>query len=289
MLLLTLASTLLLANSVAAHGGVLAYTIEGKKYTGYGVKSLQDQDRFTTTKPGSSIQRAWTEIRPVRNPSSKDIACNKPGAPAKISASVAAGRSVTAHWNSKAEGNPWPHAGGPITVYMTECKGDCSTWADPSEGEWFKIFQAGLLSGTVGHGKWGTNEMMANGFKVTTKIPPGLKPGNYLVRHETINLARAPAEFYPECAQLKVTGSGTESPGKEFRFKLPGAYKSSDSAIKYSMHDAPVTGSSKYVIPGPAVWKGSAGRSRVVAERTRGLYNFRSEEKNVTDTDVSTA
>jgi cellulase len=135
---------------------------------------------------------------------------------------------------------------------MTECKGDCSTWADPSEGEWFKIFQAGLLSGTVGHGKWGTNEMMDKGFSVTTKIPASLKPGNYLIRHETIvsravfekpivlltkcpqNLARAPAEFYPECAQLKVTGSGTTSPGKEFLFKLPGAYKTTGKILPLS-------------------------------------------------------
>lgn len=163
--------------------------------TRYGVKSLQAQDRFTTTKPGSSIQRAWSEIRPVSDPNSKALACNKPGSPAKLSASVAAGDSITAHWNSKAEGNPWPHAGGPITVYMAECKGDCATWADPSEGEWFKIFQSGLISGTVGHGKWGTNEMMDKGFKVTTTIPASLKAGNYLIRHETI--VRSPPSKAP--------------------------------------------------------------------------------------------
>ncbi|QDS77831.1 hypothetical protein FKW77_006222 [Venturia effusa] len=202
---LFLASTLLLAASVSAHGGVMFYTIEGKKFTG------------------------------------------------------------------KAEGNPWPHAGGPITVSMAACKGDCSTWADPSQGEWFKIFQSGLISGTIGHGKWGTNEMMEKGFQVTTKIPASLKAGNYLIRHETINLARAPAEFYPECAQLKVSGSGTSTPGKEFLFKLPGAYKSSDSAIKYSMHDAPVSSSSKYVIPGPAVWKGGAGGASAAQGRTHVL------------------
>ncbi|KAE9977340.1 hypothetical protein BLS_001472 [Venturia inaequalis] len=267
------ALTLLWATSVAAHGGVHSYTVDGKKFQGYGVKSLQAQDRFTTSKPGSSIQRAWSEIRPVNNPNSKDIACNKPGTPAKLSATVPAGGTIVAHWNGKSDGNPWPHAGGPITVYMTECKGECSTWADPSEGSWFKIYQSGLISGTVGHGKWGTNEMMANGFQVATKIPAGLKLGNYLIRHETINLARAPAEFYPECAQIKVTGSGTETPGKEYRFKLPGVYKSTDIAIKYSMHDAPVTGSSKYVIPGPGVWKGGAGRASGPREKINGLFN----------------
>jgi hypothetical protein len=57
---------------------------------------------------------------------------------------------------------------------------------NPSEGEWFKIYQAGLLSGTIGHGNWGTNEMMAKGFSLTVTIPASLKPGNYLIRHETI-------------------------------------------------------------------------------------------------------
>lgn len=143
-----------------------------------------------------------------------------------------------------------------MTVWMTECKGDCSTWGNPAEGEWFKIYQSGLISGTIGKGKWGTNEMMEKGFSLTVKIPASLKSGNYLIRHETINLARAPAEFYPECAQLKVTGSGTTTPPQNFKSKLPGAYKPSDSAFKYSMHDAAVASSSRYIIPGPEVWKG---------------------------------
>lgn len=73
-----------------------------------------------------------------------------------------------------------------MTVWMTECKGDCSTWTRPYDGEWFKIYEAGLLSGTVGHGHWGTNEMISKGFSLTVKIPASLKPGNYLIRHETI-------------------------------------------------------------------------------------------------------
>lgn len=103
-----------------------------------------------------------------------------------MSAPVAAGSTITAYWNNQQSGNPWPHAGGPITIWMAECKGDCSTWAHPSQGEWFKIYEKGLVSGTVGHGQWGTNEMIKNGFSVAVKIPAALKPGNYLIRHETI-------------------------------------------------------------------------------------------------------
>lgn len=68
------------------------------------------------------------------------------------------------------------------------------------------------------------------------------------------------------------------------------------------MHDAPVSSSSKYKIPGPAVWKGgdglaiaglgsaglgiaglgSAGLGSASQERTHALY-VESEERNVTD------
>lgn len=69
---------------------------------------------------------------------------------------------------------------------MAECKGDCSSWKNQNEGEWFKIYQAGLLSGTIGNGKWGTKAMIDNGLSVTVQIPAALKAGNYLIRHETI-------------------------------------------------------------------------------------------------------
>nr|CCA94932.1 putative glycoside hydrolase family 61 [uncultured eukaryote] len=253
---LQIISALLLASEASAHGGVMSYSVGGTTYKGYGVKGLHADNRFTTTNPGATIQRHWAEIRPVTDPASPTLACNKPGSPGKLSATIQAGANITAFWNNKQIDNPWPHNSGPITVYMTECKGDCSTWAQASEGEWFKIYQAGLLSGTVGQGQWGTTKMISNGYSVTTRIPASLKPGNYLIRHETINLARAPAEFYPECAQLKVTGSGTTSPPKEYRFKLPGVYKKTDVAIKYSYRDSQVASSSKYIIPGPEVWKG---------------------------------
>lgn len=58
------------------------------------------------------------------------------------------------------------------------------------------------------------------------------------------------------------------------------------------MHDAPVSSSSKYKIPGPAVWKGGDGlgsaefgSARVASasqERTPALY-VESEEVNITD------
>jgi len=87
-------------------------------------------------------------------------------------------------------------------------------------------------------------------------VPQILKPGNYLMRHETINLACSPAEFYPECAQLRVVGSGTASPGKEFRARLPGAWKANDPAFAYEYSAPQVASLTRYMFPGPEVWRG---------------------------------
>ena len=41
---------------------------------------------------------------------------------------------------------PWPHNIGPVMVYMANCNGACTS-ANPASLNWFKIDEAGLLSG----------------------------------------------------------------------------------------------------------------------------------------------
>lgn len=63
----------------------------------------------------------------------------------------------------------------------------------------------------------------------------GLAPGNYLIRHELIALHQANApQFYPECAQIKVTGSGTAQPDASYKAAIPGYCSNSDSNIRVS-------------------------------------------------------
>lgn len=38
-------------------------------------------------------------------------------------------------------------------------------------------------------------------------------------------------QFYPECAQLKVTGGGTSFPGDEYLVTFPGAYSNRDPGL----------------------------------------------------------
>jgi hypothetical protein len=120
---------------------------------------------------GQNMQRVWTGLGPVRSSSSPTIACNTPGTPARFSADARAGSSITAHWN------PWPHNGGPLSVWMVECPGDCASFSSPHTASWFKIHEEGLE---------GTQRLVKAGNSLTVKIPASLKPGNYLIRHELI-------------------------------------------------------------------------------------------------------
>ena len=59
--------------------------------------------------------------------------------------------------------------------------------------KWFKIDEAGLLSGTIGNGYWGAGKMIDQNSSWTTTIPATVPSGNYLIRFETIALHSMPA------------------------------------------------------------------------------------------------
>nr|CCA94931.1 putative glycoside hydrolase family 61 [uncultured eukaryote] len=228
---------LLTSSLVAAHGGVIGYTIDGKKYSTAQVGT--GNDRLKATPHGAqNMQRTWNGLGPVRSSTAATIACNAPGTPAKFTADAKAGSAITAHWN------PWPHNGGPLSVWMVECPGDCASFSSPHTASWFKIHEEGLE---------GTQKLIKAANSLTVKIPASLKPGNYLIRHELINLARPPAEFYPECAQLKITGGGTKSPDASHRTTFASAYKMSLPQFTQSYESWK---GKAYKLPGPPVWTG---------------------------------
>ena len=65
-------------------------------------------------------------------------------------------------------------------------------------------------------------------------VPKDLQPGRYMIRHEIIMLELAPVQFYPNCAHLEVTGSGSLVPSDEYLVQFPGAYQLSDPGIAIS-------------------------------------------------------
>ncbi|KAK3044928.1 hypothetical protein LTS18_015021, partial [Coniosporium uncinatum] len=162
---LTLLALGAVASQAAAHGGVIGYAIDGTWVNGYAnppfwtcfaiITARISFKAYNDPAGQKTVQRQWANFDPITDVSSSRMTCNSPGTASLLSTKVAAGSKLTAFWNQ------WPHAIGPVVVWMTECPGDCATMspAAASQASWFKIDEAGLLSGTVAKGEWGGAKM----------------------------------------------------------------------------------------------------------------------------------
>jgi len=231
---------------VKAHGGVLAMANAGKWYTGW--------QPYNTPVGQSSIIRPWSTYDPITSATASTVGCNDDGTSpsGQQTATVAAGSKVTAYWNQV-----WPHAQGPMLVYLAQCPGSSCTGVNTNSLKWFKIDEAGLLSGTIGNGKWGSGQMIDNNSSWTTTIPSTVPSGSYMIRWETIALHSLPAQLYPECAQLQITGGGSLQPTSAQLVSFPGAYSNSDPGLTVNLYTQEAMTQTNYKIPGPPVY-GSA-------------------------------
>ncbi|KAF4342109.1 endoglucanase [Fusarium beomiforme] len=171
-----------------------------------------------------------------------DIICHRAGRNAKGHVTVAAGDIITLQWNT------WPESHkGPVIDYMARCPGNCED-VDKNDLEFFKIGQEGLIDMSMHSGKWAADVLVANSFSWTLQVPEALAPGNYVLRHEIIALHGAGqpngAQNYPQCFNLKVTGSGDLSPPGVRGTQL---YKANDPGILFNLYTTPLS----YKIPGP--------------------------------------
>jgi hypothetical protein len=121
-------------------------------------------------------------------------------------------------------------------VYMYACPpGGSFAACDGSGKGWFKIQHAGLEKGQLKGEGWAVGDI-ARTKKWSTKIPASLAPGDYLIRHELLALHSANnPQFYPECAQLRVTGSGSKRPGGKFLVSIPGYARQGDPGVTVSV------------------------------------------------------
>ncbi|KLO17697.1 cellulose-growth-specific protein [Schizopora paradoxa] len=231
---------------VAAHGGVLSYSWTNSWYWGW-----QPYDSPTGQ---TTIQRPWSSYNPITDATSTTLACNDDGTSGalQLTGTVAAGTPITAFWNQV-----WPHPYGPMLTYLANCGGSC-TGVNANSLEWFKIDESGLLSGTVYDGSWGAGQMIAQNSSWTTTVPASVPAGNYLIRFETIALHSMPAQFYPECAQIQITGSGSLAPTAAELVKFPGAYTNNDPGLNIDIYSNEAQTETTYVIPGPACYAGAA-------------------------------
>ncbi|TLD34562.1 lytic polysaccharide monooxygenase [Venturia nashicola] len=179
---------------------------------------------------------------PLEDPSLPAIRCfEDPSLPKTSVATMPAGSNI-AFKASNTIGHP-----GPILFYMAKAPedADISTWK--ADGEvWFKIYEKGATVDSTGvHFQTGMDSINAT-------IPANVPAGDYLVRAEHIGLHKMKKpQFYIGCAQVRVTGGGSGTPGPLVAF--PGAYEMDNAGISFNLYGSPVI---PYPIPGPAVWKG---------------------------------
>ncbi|KAG5638046.1 hypothetical protein H0H81_002166, partial [Sphagnurus paluster] len=97
-------------------------------------------------------------------------------APAALVGKVAAGSQVKLKWTA------WPDShNGPLITYMARAPSDITKWNPGNSAVWFKVAEAGKDA----NGKWAaTDGLYASNSVYTFTIPPKLKAGQYLIRHE---------------------------------------------------------------------------------------------------------
>ncbi|KAK3298677.1 glycoside hydrolase [Chaetomium fimeti] len=226
-----------LAPLVAGHGAVTSYTIGGTTYPGY--------EGFSPT-GADTIQFQWPDYNPTMEVSDPKMRCNG-GTSATLSAPVTAGENITAVWKQ------WTHAQGPVMVWMYKCDGDFGASCEGDGQGWFKIDQMGLFGTDPGSEDWGTGIVLKT-LEWSSKVPTNLAPGNYLIRHELLALHQANTpQFYAECAQVVVSGSGTASPPSDKLFSIPTYAPQDDPGIMVDIYQGGLT---SYSPPGGDVWEG---------------------------------
>jgi hypothetical protein len=126
----------------------------------------------------------------------------KGGTSAALIANISAGGEITAKWAQ------WTHRQGLVMVWMYACPSGFAGCNGKGTG-WLKIDQMGMTAPPLTGTSWGT-AIVYSKLAWTGTIPKNLAPGNYLIRHELLALHQANTpQFYPECAQLHVSGTGT--------------------------------------------------------------------------------
>ncbi|CAA7259330.1 unnamed protein product [Cyclocybe aegerita] len=232
--------------SVYGHGYVQEIVSGSTMYTGY----LPYQDPYMDPAP-RRIVRKIPSNGPVSDPSLIDIQCNGwteggviGSAPAPLYATFSAGSRVSLNWTT------WPESHvGPVITYMARAPSDVTKWNPGSDPVWFKVDE----SGKTADRKWAATDLLTSSNSVyTLRIPPKLKPGQYIIRHEIIALHGAfeypGAQIYPSCIQVEVIGTGTAFPTAFVSF--PGAYTKNTPGILFDVY---TDQSLPYPIPGPPV------------------------------------
>ncbi|KAL4752283.1 glycosyl hydrolase family 61-domain-containing protein [Aspergillus terricola var. indicus] len=252
------------AGSVAGHGYVTSIDVDGTTYGGYLVDTYYYESDPPQLIAWSTTATDTGYVAPSAY-SNSDIVCHRGAEPGALSAETFPGGSVTLYWST------WPtDHHGPVITYLANCNGDCAS-VDKTALEFIKIDAGGLIDNSAVPGTWASDELIAANFSRTVTIPSDIASGNYVLRHEIIALHSAEnkdgAQNYPQCINLKITGSGTATPAGTLGTEL---YKDTDAGIYVNIWNA----LSSYVIPGPALYTaGSSSGNSATSSATSPATN----------------
>ncbi|KAF1988333.1 lytic polysaccharide monooxygenase [Aulographum hederae CBS 113979] len=233
------------ATTVAAHAHMSGLVADGKYFEGY-TPNFQYMNPVPKVPAWSAGGYGQGGIA-ADNFTKENIICHDQSKPGQAYADVAAGSEVKFEWT------PWPEGHkGPVLTYIAPCDGDCIT-VDKMSLKFVKIAEKGLVKGgEPAAQQWATDELVANNNTDTVTIPENLKAGNYVIRNEIIALHQAGtaggAQPYPQCANLKVTGSGSAFPSNGI--SATEFYKPESNGIVYNIAARQM----EYPIPGPPMW-----------------------------------
>ncbi|RHZ60713.1 uncharacterized protein CDV56_108151 [Aspergillus thermomutatus] len=255
---LSLLTALLSATRVAAHGHVTNVVVNGVYYAGFDIGSypyMSDPPKvaaWTTPNTGNGF------IAPSEY-NSADIICHENATNAQAYIEIAAGDRIQLQWTS------WPDSHhGPVIDMLASCGESCET-VDKTSLKFFKIDGVGLVDDSEVPGTWGDDQLIANNNSWMVEIPKSIAPGNYVLRHELIALHSAGdkdgAQNYPQCFNLKVTGSGTDSPAGTLGTEL---YTETDPGILVNIY----TSISSYTVPGPTMYSGAVSITQTTSAIT---------------------
>ncbi|KAL8960655.1 MAG: hypothetical protein Q9193_002678 [Seirophora villosa] len=253
--------------AVSAHGIVTSVIAGGQKYPGYELSYAYAPSHPPVVGWSTPGNKDTGFVNPG-NFSRPNIVCHNDATPAELYVPVAAGGTVELQWSG------WPESHhGPVIDYLANCNGECTS-ADKTKLKFNKIDELGLISWESQPGKWATDKLIAAGNKWTVTVPKNVAPGNYVLRHEMIALHASEkpdgAQNYPQCVNLKVTGSGTDKLASgTLATEL---YTPEDPGILVNIYKKLTS----YTIPGPKLYSGastgSGSASSGVTTSTSGGY-----------------
>ncbi|KAI4630165.1 hypothetical protein J4E80_001098 [Alternaria sp. BMP 0032] len=231
-----------IAQIASAHYTFDVLVTDGQESKGYEfIRENTRAEKFNPTK--------WKNPLDSMTPDMDDFRCNKGSFASAGKTGVKEVAAGTKMAMKLAYGATMKHP-GPAFVYMSKAPSSVKEYE--GDGEWFKIFESGLChpdKDILGDAwcTWDSN-------KIEFTVPAEVPEGEYLIRSEHVGLHGAhdgQAEFYYACAQVKVTGGGSGTPGPTVKF--PGAYKKDDPEFNFSIWG----GYKDYTFPAPAVWDAS--------------------------------